>query len=354
MTEENVTAADTELEKKEQKKADAYAEFMKDFVQGYYDTKRDEDGMADFVKLLNLGCFGREFCVYGFAYEDELGSAYRASGNALNLFEFAKYCGIEGIYPTPVFANLQRRISPSGSEDMIKNILKKETAEELKKRYNGVYFEAMHVLGKTGANNEAYALLNSMRDYLDGRYVESEIDLFEGLLLEAVNDKLLTVNSYLEFADWLKDVRKQLENDIKSKGRYEKVMSGFSYRDEKGNIKYFTDAFLQTSYETREEYELQGYQVTPMYVKKYWTREASEFIKVRKEFDAHIKECFDENYWKLLDQIKAMPSAIPDDVYEAQKQTVKNNCSEAAYQNLVRYGRRWNVEQDKICCEKVI
>ena len=333
-----------EAKTKEQRKADAYEEFMKDFIQGYYDTKRDEDGMADFVKLLNLGCFGREFCVYGMAYEDETGTAYRASGKALNLYEFARTCGIEGIYPTPVFSNLQRRISPAGTEDMIKNILKKETAAELKKKYNSTYFAAMHVLGKIGANNEAYALLSRMQDYLDGRYVESEIDLFEGLLLEAVNDKLLTTNAYLEFADWVKDVRKQLENDIKSKGRYEKVMSGFSYRDEKGIIKYFTDAFLQTSYETREEYELKGYQVTPLYVKKYWTREASEFIKVKKEFETHIRECLDNDYWRLLDEIKAMPSAIPKDVYEAQKAIVKEQCSEIAYQNVVRYGRRWNIE----------
>ena len=333
-----------EIKTKEQRKADAYEEFMKDFIQGYYDTKRDEDGMADFVKLLNLGCFGREFCVYGMAYEDEAGAAYRASGKALNLHEFARTCGIEGIYPTPVFSNLQRRISPAGTEDMIKNILKKETAAELKKKYNSTYFDAMHVLGKIGANNEAYALLSRMQDYLDGRYVESEIDLFEGLLLEAVNDKLLTTNAYLEFANWVKDVRKQLENDIKSKGRYEKVMSGFSYRDEKGIIKYFTDAFLQTSYETREEYELKGYQVTPLYVKKYWTREASEFIKVKREFETHIRECLDADYWQLLDEIKAMPSAIPKDVYEAQKAIVKEQCSEIAYQNVVRYGRRWNVE----------
>lgn len=340
-----MTDSNTEVKTKEQKRVDAYEEFMKDYMQGYYDTKRDEDGMADFVKLLNLGCFGQEFCVYGMAYEDTQGLAYRASGKALNLFEFACTCGIEGIYPTPVFSNLQRRISPAGTEDMIKNLLKKETAAELKKKYNSTYFDAMHVLGKTGANNEAYALLNRMRDYLDGRYVESEIDLFEGLLLEAVNDKLLTTNAYLEFADWVKDVRKHLENDIKSKGRYEKVMSGFSYKDDKGNIKYFTDAFLQTSYETREEYELRGYQVTPLYVKKYWTREASEFIKVRKEFENHIKECLDADYWELLDEIKAMPSAIPQDVYETLKRMVKDSCSEAAYQNVVRYGRRWNVEK---------
>ena len=43
--------------------------------------------------------------------------------------------------------------------------------------------------------------------------------------------------------------------------------------------------------------------------------------------------------------MKAMPSAISQEVYETQKQIVKEHCSEAAYQNVVRYGRRWNVEQ---------
>ena len=52
-----------------------------------------------------------------------------------------------------------------------------------------------------------------------------------------LNDKLLTANAYLEFADWLKDVRKQLENDIKSKGRYVKVMSGFSSFSQSANSK---------------------------------------------------------------------------------------------------------------------
>ena len=328
----------------EVKRAKAYEEYMTKFMQGYFDTKRDEDGMADFVKLLNLGCFGKEFCIYGIAYEDAEGTAYRTSGNALNLFKFTKYSGIENIYPTPVFTSLQRRIAPSGTEDMIKNLLKKETAVELKKQYNAIYFQAMNILGRINANNAAYTLLARIQEYLDGRYIESEIDLFEGLLIEAVNDKLLTVNSYWEFADWLKDVRKQLENDIKSKGRYEKVMSGFSYQDEKGETKYFTSAFLQTTYEVHEEYEMKGNIVTPLYVKRYWMREANEFIKVRKEFDTHIQECFDAHYWKLLLEIKAMPGVIPMDVYATQKAIVKQNCSETAYQNLIRYGRRWNVE----------
>lgn len=49
-------------ERNELKREQAYQEYMLDLVKGYYDTKRDEDGMAEFKKLLDLGCFGKEFC----------------------------------------------------------------------------------------------------------------------------------------------------------------------------------------------------------------------------------------------------------------------------------------------------
>ena len=50
----------------------------------------------------------------------------------------------------------------------------------------------------------------------------------------------------------------------------------------------------------------------------------------------------DERYYRMGG---SKSSAIPVEVYEAQKQIVKEHCSEMAYLNVVRYGRRWNVEQ---------
>ena len=325
------------------KRSNAYEEFMKDYMQGYYDTKRDEDGMEDFVKLLNLGCFGKEFCTYGLAYEDNEGLAYRVSGKAVNLYEFVKYSGIQDIYPTPIITSHQRRIAPSGSEDLIKNVLKKETAQLLKETYNEIYFAAMKQLGAVPANNTGYEMLEHMRNYLDGRFIKSELDLFEGLLLETYNAKRLTLQSYMEFAAWLKEVRKQMENDILEKTPYEKVMSGFSYIDKYGNTKYFTDAFLQTTYERREEFEMNGLKVTPVYVKKYWLKDMNKFLQTKKVFEEHIRECFDAHYWKLFYQIHNLPCAVNQNMFEEQANIVKENCSEEAYQNLIRYGRRWDV-----------
>ena len=327
-----------------QEREQAYQDYMLDLMKWYYDTKRDEDGMEEFKRLLELGCFGKEFCIYGFAYEDQEGIAYRVSGKAINLHEFIKYSAISGCYPTPVICNYQRRIAPSGSEDTVKNILKKDTAYLLQQTYNQAYFSAMKRVSSLPANNSGYALLSRMRDYLDGRFVRSELELFEGLLLETFNAKKLTLQSYMEFAIWLKDVRKQMENDILEKTLYEKSFSGFSYVDDYGNIKYFTDAFLQTTYETRENYELKGRVVSPIYVRKYWLKEMGQFVKIKNEFEVHIQECFDEHYWSLLEEIKAMPSAIPTEFFVEQAVLVKENCSDQAYENLLRYGQRWGIE----------
>ena len=81
------------------KREEAYNDYLYKFMSGYFATKRDEDGMQDWVKLMNLGCFGKEFHIYALAYEDERGRAYRASGKAENLFNFAKMSAVYGYYP---------------------------------------------------------------------------------------------------------------------------------------------------------------------------------------------------------------------------------------------------------------
>ena len=299
--------------------------------------------LGKFVKLMNLGCFGKEFHAYGVAYEDACGAAYRVTGNVSNLYEFIKYSGVDHCYPSPVLCNIQRKTSPSGYEKEIQKMMKKETALRLRETYNPQYFQAMRSLGTIPANNEAMVLLSNMQSYLDGRYIESELELFEGMLLTAVNRKVLTAMQYQIFANWLKDIRKQMQNDVVQKGSYEKTLSAFSYRSTDGKIGYFTDAYLPATYEAQERYELQGYVVTQVYIKKYWMNSTSDFLKVKKEFEKHIRECFDEDYWKLYSLLLQIPAPVPQSIFSEQKKIVENHCSDLAYQNLLRYGRRWGL-----------
>lgn len=324
-----------------QRRDELYQKYMDKFMAGYFDTKRDEDGMKDLKRLMELGCFGKEFCTYGIAYEDEAGIAYRTGGKAANLQEFAKYSAVRGYYPTPIICNYQRKMVPAGYEEQAKILLKKDTAYLLQERYNHLYFKIMKQLGAIPANNEAYDILANMRAYLDGRYIKSELMLFEGLLLEALNAKKLTLSSYYQFAGWYKDICKQLENDIIEKNAYEKTLSGFSYIDENGGARYFTGAFLQTVYETRDDYELKGFVVTPLYVKKYWLKDMSQFKEVKQSFEEHIRQCFDDDYWKIFMAIKSLPGVIDAKVFAQCESIVKESCSDFAYDSLRYYGRRW-------------
>ncbi len=328
-------------EESNEKREKAYNEYLYKFMRGYFATKRDEDGMQDWVKLMNLGCFGQEFHIYALAYEDERGRAYRASGKANNLFNFITTSAVYGYYPTPVIANITRRTCPSGCEDTIKGWLKRETAEKLQNMYNPLYFQALHRLSSISANNTAKPLLLRIKDFLDGRYIESELNLFEGLLLEAVNRKKLTPEEYLRFAAWVKEVRRELADDIQSKSRYEKNLSGFAYLDEDGKCRYFTDAFLQTTYETRQEYEMAGKIVTPIYEKRCPLNDMSELRQVKKDFDEHLKQCFNADFWQIYLEIINLPGVLTPDAYEKEAEIVRENCSAEAYVNLKRYGLRW-------------
>jgi hypothetical protein len=327
------------------KRSQAEQEKLLKYMQGYFDTKRDEDGMMNFVKLMNLGCFGKEFHAYGVAYEDEEGTAYRVSGKVSNLYEFVKYSGVDNYYPTQVLCNVQRKTSPGGYEKEIQKMMKKETALRLRETYNAQYFQSMRLLGMIPANNEAMVLLSEMQEYLDGRYIESELELFEGILLTAVNRKVLNTMQYHLFADWLADVRQQMQSDIIEKGNYEKTMSAFSYRDCNGRIGFFTDAYLSATYEAQERYELNGFTVTPVYVKKYWMRNTNEFFFVKKQFEQHIRECFDDNYWRHYHTLLQLSTPVSPELYLEQKTIVQNNCSDSAYRSFLRYGRRWGAEE---------
>lgn len=93
-------------------------------------------------------------------------------------------------------------------------------------------------------------------------------------------------------------VRRELANDIQCKTHYEKKLSGFAYIDE-GECRFFTDAFLQTTYETKQKYEMAGKIVTPIYERHYWLNDMSELKTVKRDFDEHLKACFDESFWQV-------------------------------------------------------
>ena len=59
-----------------------------------------------------------------------------------------------------------------------------------------------------------------------------------------------------------------------------------------------------------------------------------------------MKEIFADGYLDLLQQIKALPSVIPAELFTKQCDIVKEACSEEAFTTFFSYGYRWNLKQE--------
>ena len=108
-----------------------------------------------------------------------------------------------------------------------------------------------------------------------------------------------------------------------------------------GECRFFNDAFLQTTYETKQKYEMAGKIVTPIYERHYWLNDMSELKTVKRDFDEHLKAFFDESFWQVYGEISALPGVLDTEIYEKEVAKVREQCSGSAYANFTRYGLRW-------------
>lgn len=311
----------------------------------YFENNKDLVVGGDFLSMMALGCFDKEFTYYGVAYLNAEGEVcYRISTQRKRMHQFVEQSASENIYPTPVLSNVVLRPAPSGYEDKIKLEVKKETARKLQAKYNKSYFEALKPLCDIVPSNSAYPLLKAKMNELDGMYDTAQLQLFAGLVRTAVNCKLLTAQAEHELMAWLHDVQKQMEDDIIAKGQYKKVLSGFAYENEYGMLKYFYDAKIEVVYEEKAKYDLAGILCTPVFSKEYHLNDMSKFVTVKKEFQTELRQYFESDYLDLLKQIKHLPSVVSTGLFEEQCDIVKTRCTEEAYRTFLSYRYRWNIK----------
>lgn len=323
-----------------QKKSNA----MMDMGSIYFENNKDMIAAGDFESAMKLGCFDKEFTYYGVGYLDANGEVcYRISAQSGRLYRFVEHSASEELYPTPVIRHMTRRPAPSGHEEKIKMEVKRETGRKIRNIYNKKFFTSLKVLSDITPSNQAYTLLKTQQDMLEGLYDATGVQLFAGLVRNAVDCKALTRKAEQEFLTWLQDIEKQMEDDIIAKGQYKKVMSGFAYINTHGNLQYFYDAKQEVTYVEREKYNLQRLFTTPIFRKEYSLKEMGEFPQVRKLFVEEMKQAFSDEYIRLLQQIKGFPSVVPAKLFTEQCENVRKNCAEEAYQTFLSYGYRWNI-----------
>lgn len=309
----------------------------------YFENNKDLMAAQDFAAALKLGCFDQSFMYFGTAYLDDQGVNYRISAKEDHLQLFVRQSASQGIYPTPIMRHIKRCPVPSGHEDAIGLAVKKETARAIRQRYQQDYFIALAQLSNLTPNDGAYTLLSSWQEDLEGVYDAEELQLFGHGVQMAVNSKVLGAAHDLAFKGWLKAQYRQLENEPIIKGHYKKVLSGFAYEDQRGQLRYFYDAKKEVAYAEQASYVDQGVFSTPVYTKTLWLKEMSDFPVARTAFANEMKAHFEQGYLERLRDIKALPSAISSSLFQELCLRVKETCSDEAYRTFLSYGYRWNL-----------
>lgn len=309
----------------------------------YFENNKDLVAASEFEAAMALGCFDKEFMYFATAYQENNITAYRVSSKEINLQKFVEQAVTESLYPTPVKRFIKRTPCPSGQESAIRRQIKIESAKTLSKIYPAAYFEALAKLSGIEASNSAYSLLSDWRDELDGVYDIERLALFQSLLLNALESKVLTVKSYLTFATWLKEIYKQLEDDIIAKGLYKKILSGFAYTQDKITWQYFYDAKLEVTYNEKASKEQQGYWVTPIFTREKWLRDMSEFRAMRENFITDFRQYCTNGYLKRFLAIKDLPGVINRETFETQLSAVAAQCPPEAVVTFTSYYQKWNV-----------
>lgn len=304
--------------------------------------ERDIECGYNFNRLLELGCFDKEFVAAGYCFFDEGEICYRVGENMLNIWQEYKRDLLRGAYPTEIRKIVKRTMVPSGQENTIKQKVKIDLAMELRNIYSREFFQIINETGSVQNINTAYPLLKEMQEEIDGHFSDSELQMFAGFCEQALISKTLEYNQYFSFKQWLKKTRKQMADDVQAADNMKRVFSGFAYFRNQDELRYYADAEQQSVHEKAQAYQKQGFIVTPIYTKVYWFKNISEISTVRKKFQAELKDIMTCRIIKTAQSLQMFHNPYVCAKYKAASEQIKQRCTEKASETFEIYGRAWH------------
>lgn len=256
---------------------------------------RDVECGLDYARLYELGCFDREFVVYGVCYWEKGSVHYLISENPEKVYNFINTSMLDERYCSDVIKRVVQHNVASGTEDFVKKEIMMNVAKELHEKYGSPYFEKMKSWIEKEAFDTAYDMLLKQQDTLQGCFDRIKIELFEQLCYQALEHKTLTRVRYDEFQRWIKHIYKQMEDDIIEKDKFKRDFAGFAYKESK-QIKFFFDANIVNVWEKKFEKKKNGYFVTPILCHQYWISAINKIPQIRQKFKDMLKTYIDEEY----------------------------------------------------------
>ncbi|MBQ1188598.1 MAG: hypothetical protein IIX62_05910 [Peptococcaceae bacterium] len=306
---------------------------------------RDVSSAQMVNKLAEMNCFEQECSVYGYAWKRENGKRmYSMSDDELLIQRTYEEHVLEGCSLTPVQQWSTRAIIKEETQEDLFFYFKLQLAEQLRDQFPDVYFDTLYQLQNIPADNQAEELLLEWQEELDGYFDEEELYLFAGAVDYAYVTKHLLDWRYDQLCKWIKLTKKQMMRKMQVHDNFERTFYGVAYQSKTtGTYAFVCNANEKSLYNKVKEMDEQGILHTPVYQKTYWYNRSNDLPKVRKQFEADLKELMDDTYMHRIVKLQSLPSAIPEEVWaDALKQMEYHN-SVSAVEGLRYWARRWNI-----------
>ena len=155
--------------------------------------------------------------------------------------------------------------------------------------------------------------------------------------------KKISAVEYLQYGDWLKHVRETVEAESIEHAVHERTYCGFSYLDERGNIKYYHNAVKASALERQSELRKKKQLVTPMVAKRYCFNKVEMFDGVIEDFKNVLHKTYNEAYWNVLLQIYALPTMVDKNAFMKAYDAAIESGDKLLVDALQYYGVLWHV-----------
>ena len=305
---------------------------------------RDLKCSWDIAEMAALGKFEEEFIVYGCCYVENGQVFYRMSTQEDEMYLFVEQCMERGVYPSPVQSILNRTLVPSGMQDEYLYKTKIMLAKQMQEQYPSELLKQFAILAEIDENNSAAELLYHIKKSLVGCFVRERLELVQGIILFAYQQKKLTRQTYRELQQWLAYVYRQMEDDVVIKKNVQRTFYGMAYRNEAGKVKYFTNARKSEVYKRREQLLCQGIWTTPIVKKNYYYEQQPNLSQIRTEFIQQMGQWMDDDYWQVLDTINQLSTGIlPVQWKKLQEQSVLER-NEVVEEYFKFYQHMWQLK----------
>ncbi len=302
---------------------------------------RDMNCGNDVAMMDKLGRFEREFVVYGVGFVQEGQVRYLISGRQDKLQQFNELALEREIYPTPIVQSLISTTVPSGTQSDIAWKAKVLLASKLQATYRRPFFQTLQRLGEQRANDAAQPLLLAEQKRLCGVFDQEALALFEGLVRQALAQKVLTLASFEQFQKFLEKMRRQMEDDPLIKKTFQRTFSGFMYETPAQERAYFTDAQPETVWEKRSALLREGYLATPILSKTYWFDYNTPLKSIRRQFADELRARLDEAFWQRVKSVSQLPGAIGTELFAQLTEPVQGQLNASERAALNGYGYRF-------------